>query len=42
MYNYTLDNNKNVIHRDLLQASDAPGFSAFAVVFDYNYTYECK
>jgi hypothetical protein len=41
-YDYTLDKNKNVIHRDLLQASDAPGFSHFAVIFTYNYTYECK
>jgi hypothetical protein len=41
-YDYQLDNNKNVIHRDVLMASDAPGFSNFKKISDNNYTYDCK
>lgn len=41
-FNYKLDSNKNVIHRDALLASDSPGFSNFLIIGQYDYTYECK
>ena len=40
-YNYTLDNNKNVIHRDILLAATAQ-FNSFGIIANNNYTYECK
>jgi YD repeat-containing protein len=41
-YVYRLDSNKNVVHRDVLLASDVPGFSTFLISSDNNYTYDCK
>jgi hypothetical protein len=41
-YNYQNDNIKNVIHRDVSMASDAPGFSSFHIISDNNYIYDCK